>query len=75
MTIIGVMKAGTVETELEAQINNRVDTFVVDSPVLGGELGISTGADFETRLLEKVPFSVETQIQGTKITQLTASQQ
>ncbi|XP_061596407.1 uncharacterized protein LOC133459975 isoform X2 [Cololabis saira] len=74
MMIIGLTKATTLETELEAQINDQMATFVAASSLLVKELGIPMGANFEARLLDQLPFSAEAQIKGNKILQLKAVQ-
>ncbi|XP_030603060.1 uncharacterized protein LOC115792600 [Archocentrus centrarchus] len=75
--IIGITKASGTQTELEAEIscNNEVQRFVVDSSLLAGVVGVKLKGDFEERLLSKLPFSADVEIEGNKINKITATKE
>ncbi|RVE63411.1 hypothetical protein OJAV_G00135770 [Oryzias javanicus] len=70
MKIIGIKKAGKLQTELEAVRDEVAQTFSVKSAVLAEALGILQGSDFKKRLLEKIPYSVKAEIKGDMILKL-----
>ncbi|XP_030603069.1 uncharacterized protein LOC115792608 [Archocentrus centrarchus] len=71
--IIGIIKASRTQTELDAQISGReVQTFVVDSSLLADVVGVRLEGDFEDRLLSKMPFSADVEIEGNKINKMNA---
>ncbi|XP_071393300.1 gamma-interferon-inducible protein 16-like isoform X2 [Centroberyx affinis] len=69
--IIGIIKASKKETWLEAELDQELKTLVVESKLLAKTFGIRLEGDFEERLLDKMPFSAEAEIQGNKITAIT----
>ena len=71
--IVGIIKAGKIKTELEGEMNQQVQTFVVNSSRLAKAIGVRLEGDFQERLLKKMPFSVKAEIQGNKIKKLTAA--
>ncbi|KAK5610270.1 hypothetical protein CRENBAI_007886 [Crenichthys baileyi] len=71
--IVGIIKSGRMESELEVLIHNQVNTFIMASPLLAQVLGVRLADDLEDRLLEKIPFLVQAEIQGNKITALKAA--
>ncbi|XP_047235346.1 uncharacterized protein LOC124876526 isoform X2 [Girardinichthys multiradiatus] len=73
--IVGIIKSGRMESELEVLINNQVNTFIIASPLLAEVLGVRLADDLEDRLLEKIPFLVQAEIQGNKITDLKAAEE
>ncbi|MEQ2163588.1 hypothetical protein GOODEAATRI_031783 [Goodea atripinnis] len=73
--IVGIIKSGRMESELEVLINNQVNTFIMASPLLAEVLGVRLADDLEDRLLEKIPFLVQAEIQGNKITDLKAAEE
>ncbi|MEQ2253940.1 hypothetical protein ILYODFUR_037690 [Ilyodon furcidens] len=73
LTIIGIIKSDRISTELEGEINNQVKMFVVASPLLAERFGLSLEDDFEPKLLERIPFPAEAEIQGNKIRKLKAA--
>ncbi|MED6265130.1 hypothetical protein CHARACLAT_022275 [Characodon lateralis] len=73
--IVGIIKSGRMGSELEVLINNQVNTFIVASPLLAAVLGVRLADDLEDRLLEKIPFLVQAEIQGNKITDLKAAEE
>ncbi|KAM4726904.1 uncharacterized protein FYW61_012597 isoform 2-T2 [Anableps anableps] len=70
--ILGICKFDRSYTELEAEINKQMKTLKVASPLLAEGVGLRLGDDFEDKLLQKVPFPAEAQIQGNEIKQLKA---
>lgn len=72
ITILGISKVDLISAELEVQINDQVKTLEVSCPLLAEGLGLRLEDDFRDKLLEKVPFPAEAQIQGNKIKQLKA---
>ncbi|XP_032431309.1 uncharacterized protein LOC116727801 isoform X1 [Xiphophorus hellerii] len=73
ITILGISKVDLISAELEVQINGQVKTLEVSCPLLAEGLGLRLEDDFRAKLLEKVPFPAEAQIQGNKIKQLKAA--
>ncbi|KAM4546139.1 uncharacterized protein PAE49_018538 [Odontesthes bonariensis] len=71
--IVGIIKAGRIETELDGEMNGQVHTFVVDSSRLAKAFGVRLQGDFQKRLLKKMPFSAKAEIRGNKIKKLTAA--
>lgn len=69
--IVGVFKAGKMETELEAVLDEVMKTLVVPSKLLAKAFNIKLGGDFEERLLNKIPLSGQAEIQGNEITAIT----
>ena len=71
--IIGIIKAIKKETQLQAEINQQVHTFVVASPLLAKAFGLKLDGDFKQSLLDVMPLSAEAVIKGTRIQRLTAA--
>lgn len=66
--IIGIIKASSSQTELDAEIGStEVQSFVVDSSLLAKVFGVKVDSNFEDRLLGKMPFSADVEIEGNKI--------
>ncbi|XP_044077204.1 uncharacterized protein LOC122887768 isoform X2 [Siniperca chuatsi] len=74
LEIIGIIKAIKKETHLEAEFDLQVHTFVVASRLLAEAFGFKLEGDFKQRLLDKIPFSADAVIKGSKITKITAVQ-
>ncbi|XP_028451490.1 uncharacterized protein LOC114566867 isoform X2 [Perca flavescens] len=71
--IIGIIKATQKETRLEANFNDKLQTFVVASQRLANTFNIKIKGDFKKSLLDKIPISADAEIQGNKITKITAA--
>ncbi|XP_056253436.1 uncharacterized protein LOC130182478 [Seriola aureovittata] len=73
LKIIGITVT-KMETHLEAETNDQVETFFVESKLLAKAVGVRLDGDFEERLLQKMPFSADVVLQGSKINKITASE-
>ncbi|XP_037605146.1 uncharacterized protein LOC119476042 [Sebastes umbrosus] len=71
--IMGIMKANKKETQLEAEVNQRVHTFVAASRLLAKAFGFKLDGGFKDRLLDKIPLSADAEIQGNQIKKITAA--
>ncbi|XP_039632619.1 uncharacterized protein LOC120543565 [Perca fluviatilis] len=71
--IIAIIKATQKETQLVAKFNDKPQTFVVASRLLANTFNINIKGDFKKSLLDKMPISAEAEIQGNKITKITAA--
>ncbi|XP_030603057.1 uncharacterized protein LOC115792598 [Archocentrus centrarchus] len=66
--IVGIIKASSTQTELDAEIGStEVQSFVVDSSLLAKVFGVRVDSNFEDRLLGEMPFSADVEIEGNKI--------
>ncbi|XP_049897340.1 uncharacterized protein LOC126388324 isoform X2 [Epinephelus moara] len=70
--VMGIIKATKKETHLEAEFNQQVHTLVVASRLLANAFGFDLKGDFKESLLNKMPLSADAEIQGQKITKITA---
>ncbi|XP_051250902.1 uncharacterized protein LOC127360497 isoform X2 [Dicentrarchus labrax] len=72
--IIGIIKAVKKETHLEAEVefNKEVHTFVVASKLLAKAFNLKLEKDFKQSLLDKIPFSANAEIHGSRIKKITA---
>ncbi|CAK6979179.1 uncharacterized protein LOC121910103, partial [Scomber scombrus] len=70
--IIGIISASLMETQLEASFNNRVEKLVVASKLLAKVFEVRLEGDLKDRLIEKIPFTANVEIQGSKINKITA---
>ncbi|KAL7389297.1 hypothetical protein ABVT39_001228 [Epinephelus coioides] len=70
--VMGIIKATKKETQLEAEFNQQVHTLVVASRLLAKAFGLDLKGDFKESLLKKMPLSADAEIQGQKITKITA---
>lgn len=66
ITITRILKSNTINTHLEADFNQKLQTFFMTSRRLTEAFGIKSEDDFKQRL----PLSVEVKIQGNKITEI-----
>ncbi|CAK6979984.1 Hypothetical predicted protein [Scomber scombrus] len=73
--IIGIISASLMETHLEASINNEVETLVVASKLLAKVFEVRLEGDLKDRLIEKIPFTANVEIQGSTINKITASKE
>ncbi|XP_041863861.1 uncharacterized protein LOC121654066 [Melanotaenia boesemani] len=73
--VVGILKAEEVETELEALVNNQPQALVVASSLLRNVFVNSTEENLKDKLVEKIPFWAEAEIQGNRIIQIKASEQ
>ncbi|XP_078122448.1 uncharacterized protein LOC144527959 isoform X3 [Sander vitreus] len=71
--IIGIIKATQKETQLEANFNDNLQTFVVASRLLAKTLNFKIKGDIKKSLIDKIPISADAEIQGNQITKITAA--
>ncbi|XP_074466671.1 uncharacterized protein LOC141752551 [Sebastes fasciatus] len=71
--IMGIMKANKKETQLEAQVNQHVHTFVAASRLLAKAFGFKLDGGFRESLLDNIPLSADAEIQGNQIKKITAA--
>ncbi|XP_062288559.1 uncharacterized protein LOC133993584 [Scomber scombrus] len=73
--IIGIISASLMETHLEASINDEVETLVVASKLLAKVFEVRLEGDLKDRLIKKIPFTANVEIQGSTINKITASKE
>ncbi|XP_042287067.1 uncharacterized protein LOC121910102 [Thunnus maccoyii] len=73
--IIGIIKANNMETQLEASVNNQVETLVVASKLLAKVFGVRLEGDLKNRLVQKIPLSAHVDIQGSTIKTITEAKE
>ncbi|XP_033935651.1 uncharacterized protein [Pseudochaenichthys georgianus] len=67
LKIRGIKKATLKETHLEVDVDTKLLTLVVASRLLAKALDFQLKKDFQKDLLERIPLSVEAEIQGHRI--------
>ncbi|XP_044227534.1 uncharacterized protein LOC122996066 isoform X2 [Thunnus albacares] len=70
ITITGIIKSMKTKFHLEAEFNNKQQTFVVTSRLLAKAFGFKLEDDFKERLLDLMPVSTDAKIQENKITEM-----
>ncbi|XP_068587880.1 uncharacterized protein [Cebidichthys violaceus] len=71
--ILGIKKATKKETQLDAEIDHQLHTFVVATRLLAKTVGFKLTGDFKGSLLDKLPFSADAEIRGNEIIKITAA--